>query len=546
MKQEIEFSEERTYTVTSQPPIGVFFSQQTPFTKTAMARWKEKSWFRLLFLLLLYITRTASELGAVLSPRIDWIPCPRALYPGVDCGTIEVPLTYQPGNSTQASGCKTTTLFLSRLKSTGNGSQDIVFYNSGKANIPAAYHVSTMKYYSSLGFEPEVHKEHDIIGLDPRGVGYSSAVKCDLHLYNKRVRTFVNNSREYDALVDHNRRLGQSCAELTGDLFYHLDALHVAKDFELVRQALGAKKFNFLGLSYGSLIGTQYLSLFPNNVGRMVLDGVIDHSQSEISTALAESTAYERVLERFFKWCTRRTNCWFRLDSPREAFDELLAQADTAPIAAEGCYPDSCQPNVTGEEIRYNVQDFLQHSVDSYGEGWGFLADAIAKALEEGDARALSTSLMRKNEDLKGHTAVSYAHLAIGCQDWLRAPSSFADYDRQRKTIALFTPRTAGASRMFYLQSRCIGWPAPVSNGQSALSSQVHDAPPILLVHSVYDPIGSIAGAERLRRQLPTAVSISRNGSGHTSHMLLGETRKAIDDYLATGKMPRDGEIFPT
>jgi hypothetical protein len=65
-------------------------------------------------------------------------------------------------------------------------------------------------------------------------------------------------------------------------------------------------------------------------------------------------------------------------------------------------------------------------------------------------------------------------------------------------------------------------------------------------VQSVYDPSCSIAWANGLREQLASGISITRNGTGHTSHFLLGETRDVIDKYLATGEMPKDGSVYQT
>jgi pimeloyl-ACP methyl ester carboxylesterase len=41
----------------------------------------------------------------------------------------------------------------------------------------------------------------------------------------------------------------------------------------LIRQAGGARRLNYLGLSYGTGLGAVYANLFPATVGHMVLDG---------------------------------------------------------------------------------------------------------------------------------------------------------------------------------------------------------------------------------------------------------------------------------
>ncbi|KAH8696215.1 hypothetical protein BGW36DRAFT_428235 [Talaromyces proteolyticus] len=77
--------------------------------------------------------------------------------------------------------------------------------------------------------------------------------------------------------------LGESCRNKTGKLFFRLDTTSAAHDLEAVRVALGENHLNWLGLSYGTMLGAAYAELYLENVGVMVLDGNVDHSLSETS-----------------------------------------------------------------------------------------------------------------------------------------------------------------------------------------------------------------------------------------------------------------------
>ena len=44
---------------------------------------------------------------------------------------------------------------------------------------------------------------------------------------------------------------------------------------DILRAALGDAKLNYLGKSYGTQLGAVYAGLFPQLVGRFVLDGVL-------------------------------------------------------------------------------------------------------------------------------------------------------------------------------------------------------------------------------------------------------------------------------
>ncbi|KAM0205468.1 hypothetical protein ACHAQI_009190 [Fusarium lateritium] len=462
------------------------------------------------------------------TPKITWGKCPSTIPPGVDCGTIYVPLAYQSGNSTSAKGDDTVKLVFTRLNHTGKGEkQGVVFFNTGGPGASGALTVAGSPFVSAIRFSPQLTDTYDIIGLDPRGVGVSTPVQCDPKIFNQRVKTL-------SPLMKNTT----PCP-----LINHLDSVHVAKDHEIVRKALGESKFNYLGLSYGTVLGATYASLFPKSVGRMALDANVDHSQSEIASLLAEATAYETTLDKFFQWCDHTKSCALYGKNSSRVWDQTLARADSKAIPAPSCNK-TCRSDVTGEEIRYNAQSMLTFVDLDFGGNWFSLADAILQA-SKGNATALSTSTP-SGKIVEDPSGSPYNYLAIGCSEWRHNSKTSVDL-RQKLINALpFAPRTRGATQTYYYESTCIGWPASLTNPQGPLASGIKDAPTILLAASVFDPETSLTWAEGVREQLPRRVSITRNGPGHTSHYLKGDTSKAMDRYLATGKLPRDGTVYRT
>src|SRR5262249_29590486 len=133
-------------------------------------------------------------------------------------------------------------------------------------------------YVESLGFNlfSAATREHfDLIGIDPRGVGLSSPIRCDPALLNRQVPAFPKSEAEFRQVVERNRALGRSCRRLTGPLFEHVDTVSAARDLEVLRRALGQGKLNYLGLSYGSQLGSTYAELFPDKIRTLALDGAL-------------------------------------------------------------------------------------------------------------------------------------------------------------------------------------------------------------------------------------------------------------------------------
>ena len=55
-----------------------------------------------------------------------------------------------------------------------------------------------------------------------------------------------------------------------------MSTANVARDLDLLRQAVGDDKLTYDGISYGSILGSNYAALFPNRVRALVVDGVAD------------------------------------------------------------------------------------------------------------------------------------------------------------------------------------------------------------------------------------------------------------------------------
>ncbi|KAK3650513.1 hypothetical protein LTR56_006218 [Elasticomyces elasticus] len=367
-----------------------------------------------------------------------------------------------------------------------------------------------------IGFTADITSEFDLIALDPRGIGSSSPIQCDVDLWNKRISLFPKTESDFTRLVHHNQAFGRSCLEKSGMLhIYHMETQSVARDFEGLRIALGDEPMNFLGLSYGSQIAYQYAQLFPHNIRTLLGDGILDHTESETSLLASEAQTYEDSFNRFAVWAGTSEESALVGQDVASLVDRVVCKANHYPIpvgSGPGHFDD-----ITGDEILFNLQDILALAATGNGTGHASLAPAAVE------------------DDVQGNS-ILFAGLAVNCADWPHHSTKLSDLLYKQQLTETWAPHTRGHVQSYTAQTRCIGWPgpAPVANPQIEL----HTETPILFVQSLHDPECSYTWAVNVQAQIPSSILLTRDGDGHTSYFTEGETTAAINAYLVNGTVP--------
>jgi pimeloyl-ACP methyl ester carboxylesterase len=461
--------------------------------------------------------------GAKRASIIAWEPCRGAAEaaPKVQCGSIRVPVDWaKPG------GPKITVRFARRLADSPDKSVGTLFFHPGGPGDGGIGYLTSHSADVNAVFSPTLRARFDIIGVDPRGFGESTPVSCGVPLTVAGVTLFPRTPRQFRRLVQHNRALAMSCLKETGPLLGHVDAESVARDHEAVRAALGVRKVNFLGVSYGTQVAAIYAELHPTRVRTITLDAALEHSVSDSLMLAAEASAVEDSFNRFARWCRTAHACALKGQNVGRLYDHLVKRADRAPIPVEG----AVRP-VNGEDIRLRTQAFLlfkQPSIYGPFASWAALSQLI-KAARAGDAIAFAAF------PTESHTDSRYSELAVACGEY---PSSIRTYAEMQRRIQLgkqLAPHLQGASQT-WTAVRCIGWPLEQANPRRRLD--VRGTPPILIVNATHDPSTTYAWAHGLAEQIKGSVLLTRVGDGHTSYYTSTCARAAIDRYFLTGKTP--------
>ena len=139
-------------------------------------------------------------------------------------------------------------------------------------------------------------------------------------------------------------------------------AQHEAPGGDPVRNLSTKGKLVYWGFSYGSLLGATFAAMFPDRVGRVVLDGVVDADHYVEPTWVDSLVDADAIWEAFFTGCHEAGyKCKFyrdgdSIDDLRERFYALMDQLQERPAIVIPSAPAANFPIlITASDIKVAV-----------------------------------------------------------------------------------------------------------------------------------------------------------------------------------------------
>jgi pimeloyl-ACP methyl ester carboxylesterase len=387
----------------------------------------------------------------------------------------------------------------------------------------------------SLAAGPLLQESFDIVGWDPRGVNRSSAVSCattdeELDYFFFGQLSAPPGTPEWEAeLLEESVRFGQECHENTGALLEFVDTMSTVRDLDLIRHLLGDERLNYLGYSYGALIGALYIDTFPSRVGRMVLDGAVDPAASQFDLVLNQHRGFENALVSYFEFCDTQGFCPFpgslteRLDSVSDVFDRL----ETDPlVAVDGRVLDDALFRTAMVTTLYSPQN------------WGLLTQLFVE-VSQGQTETAMMLVDFYYDRVEGvyQDNSMEAFMAINCLDYPVETSTevILDQARQLKEAAPYTARPQG-----YGDLVCQNWPHPPRLDKGPVRGI--GAQPVVIIGTTGDPATPYNWAVSLAEQLQNASLVTYVGEGHLAYRNGNPCINGpVDAYLLSGVVPIDG-----
>ncbi|HYZ07117.1 MAG TPA: alpha/beta hydrolase [Pseudonocardiaceae bacterium] len=467
---------------------------------------------------------------------LEFAPCGE----GLNCATLVVPVDH-----TDPDGA-TTELPVLRHRATDPARRlGVLLVNPGGPGAPAGDQVRLLvgafpEVPATLG--PEVLARYDVIGLDPRGTGGPGTVRC---LTDAQREEGLDTDYDPDlpggldraAVLAATRELTEGCAARNdAALLSQLATDDVARDMDLLRAALGEQQISYFGVSYGTLLGATYATLFPERVQHMVLDSPVHPTswQQQPLRALTEQAASgEQVLGAYFAACVEAgPDCPFGAGRPAEAFDALVDRLEATPLVVPAT-ENTPAGRVDGATLAAAAR------VAVFDRGlWPVLTLGLVSA-EDGDGGTLlflAEALAREPDG--SPSGLGEANLAVNCLD-KEVPGDIARHDRHAAEAQRAAPRTGFLAG--YGLVPCASWPVRTDTRFTGPYTAA-GAPTVLVLGTRLDSQTPYPWARAMTDSLQDAVLLTVDGTGHGAHGRNGEcVDGAVDTYLLTGRTPPGG-----
>ena len=381
-----------------------------------------------------------------------------------------------------------------------------------------------------------INEHFDLVGFDPRGVGHSTPeLRCrtDAEFDAWRREPMVDYSPAGIANIEAlHQQLVDRCVDRMGtQLLATVGTATVAADMDTVRQALGDDKINYLGFSYGTQVGADYVNRFGDHVRAMVLDGAIDPSIDPVEKSIRQMAGFQVAFDDFAADCAQSPNCPLGTD-PAQSVNRYHALVN----------PLATTPARTTDPRGLSYADAITGTVNAlYTPGfWKYLTSGLlglARGTDPGDLLLLADEYQGRAAD-GSYRNLQDAFNAVRCVDAPSPtdPAVWAAADQRIRRVAPFL--SYGEFTGYAPRDICAFWPVPAT---SVPAPALPAAPgQVVVVSTTHDPATPYQAGVDLARQLGASL-ITYAGTQHTAVFNGIECiDTAVVNYLVDGTVPGD------
>ncbi|KAF2647399.1 hypothetical protein K491DRAFT_784747 [Lophiostoma macrostomum CBS 122681] len=471
------------------------------------------------------------------SPDLKWTPC----FDTYSCARLLVPLDY----SNPSIGTTSIAYIKLSAKNESSSSQNIQINPGGPGNSGVQTLLSTG---SSL--QAVFGTQHNVIGFDARGVNNSGPdIDCfpgnpsaKAAFEGSFVRAFDSESPTSVASFYENAvAYGQFCTDAqrngtgryAGTVAVAADMVNFAeRQAEANGQAAKDAKVWYYGVSYGTVLGTTLTSIYPNRIGRAVLDSFVDGDDWFRGDWLTIGVDAGKAIDRFCTLCYQagKENCAIWAESPsaietriQKVIDNV--REDPIPVVDKRVgYPQI----VKIEQLNFFLVPLLASQLT-----FPDLATGL-RLLESRNGTAIAND---------AHTSDTlYSQVLIACLDAatrldLSTLEKWKNYVKRANKVSQWVPGIwQGVPGMCSKTRNIVPPPSQLFNGTIGAN---HTSSPMLFLGNLIDPSTSIVNTRKYTARFPGTVLLEQNGTAHGVLGLASACTSAwVNAYFGNGTLP--------
>jgi len=339
----------------------------------------------------------------------------------------------------------------------------------------------------------KIRKDRDIVLVDQRGTGSSNPLDCELdlpefydmkislqHLAELQIQTLKKCLQDYDA-----------------DPRFYTTPIAM-DDLNAIRQALGYKKINIIGGSYGTRAALVYMRRHEETVRSVVLDGVVPLTMKLPQFFARDAT---RALELMLDDCEQNIDCSNAFPRLRSHLDDLFRKLSHQPAEVTLTHPRTGEliPSQIHAEIIMRIIRAVLYSGD--------LASLLPLAIEQahaGNFQSLAT--------MAGFFDSGQMGMSIGMMNSVLCSEDMS-LAEQSSPIAADEHSLFGNSFYSDLHAVCEFWPK--GSIPNSYLEPVRSDIPVLLTSGELDPVTPPVWGEEAAATLSRSKHIVVPGVGH-------------------------------
>jgi pimeloyl-ACP methyl ester carboxylesterase len=303
-----------------------------------------------------------------------------------------------------------------------------------------------------------------------------------------------------------------------------------AADVADLRVALGIRKWNVFGVSYGTNLAMTLMRQHPQGIRSVTLDSV---EPPEVIAANLFAPIARAGFGNLFRACMAQPQCWQRRPGIAQTFTNLVRRLEAHPVTTQ------VKPPAGGSPVRVVLDGgrLVSWLIDeSFNTPDYRNVPAMIADLADGDPRPIATEVAARALG-SGIGIIGYGlAFGSGCAEWIPYMKGTILSAGRRAFPAYPDSVLRPALHVTYLPQECTAWKVPKAPAEqrAATPSRI----PALMLSGSFDSVLPTSWGPLAARTLTNSTVLQFAGIGHFVTVASPCAQQVFASFLTTPRAP--------